>query len=100
MVEKLWNSPELHSRKCLKMCWVFSNLEFVRDFVNSRRLRAKPQLNSRSIDFTLTNLSFENNKIHYLCQIRLLAYVITSQTPAEFQVDQLYSRSIDFMLAN
>ena len=27
---------------------------------------AKPQLNSRSIDFTLTNLTFVNNKIHDL----------------------------------
>jgi hypothetical protein len=68
IVERLWNSPgvsemtvkpHLNSRKCLKMCWVFSNLEFTWDFVNSIRLPGKPQLNSRSI----------------------------SQTPAEFQVN-------------
>jgi hypothetical protein len=67
-IEKLRNSPEIHemtvkpqlnSRKCMKMCWVFSN-EFQKTAsVNFRRLPAKPQLNSRSI----------------------------SQTPAEFQAD-------------
>jgi hypothetical protein len=75
IIKKLWNSPEvsemtvkskLNSRKCLKICWVCSNLEFTWDFVHSRRLPAKPQLNSRSIDFTLTNLTFVNNKIHDL----------------------------------
>ena len=37
IIEKLWNSPGVsemtvkphpNSRICLKMCWVFSNLEF------------------------------------------------------------------------
>ena len=105
-LEFTWNfwimtvKSQLNSRKCLKMCWEISNLEFTWDFVNFRRLPAKPQLYSRSIDFTLTNLTFVNNIIHDLYQIRSLAYLITSQTPAEFQDDQLNSRSIDCMLTN